>query len=276
MKPAPYNSGLGDTPSAIPENPNPEFYEAISTIYDRLYEEIDAAEAVRQWLLLISRFRPLPENGRLPLPKLLDLGCGPGRYLEPWATAGFCVVGVDASKGMIREARRRMANFSNPSRVSLLCHDLRRPSADLIRCSPFDIAVAHFNFLNLFPLKEVQDILHQLRLYLPTGSRFVTDCAPPSLIPPPGKETLQLGPDLKIQLVTEPDPRNRFVTQIYRREGNELREKYWFHTTPELARVAQRTEWELEAVYSWQPDRPLQPWSPRRRSSAHRVCIFKT
>jgi len=167
MNPTPYTTGVGGTPCPKLENPNPEFYEAISTIYDRLYEEVDAAEAVRQWLSLISKFRPLPENGCLPLPKLLDLGCGPGRYLEPWATAGFCVMGVDASKGMIREARRRMANLSNPSRVSLFCHDLRRPSADLIRCSPFDIAVAHFNFLNLFPLKEVQDILHQLRLYLP-------------------------------------------------------------------------------------------------------------
>jgi hypothetical protein len=40
--------------------------------------------------------------------------------------------------------------------------------------------------------------------------------------------------------------------------------------------VAQRTEWELEAVYSWRPDRPLKPWSSRRRTAAHRVCIFKT
>jgi SAM-dependent methyltransferase len=258
-------------------NANQSFYEAISSIYDRLYDEVDAAEAVRQWLLLIAENQPklTVTLGQQAQPRLLDLGCGTGQYLEPWASAGFCVTGVDGSIGMVRRARRRKVGSSHSAQINLVRHDLRLPSTRLKGLGPFDIAVAHFNFLNLFPLSEVQAILCELRHYLSVGSRFVTDCAPPDLIPLPGIEFRQLGPKRRIQITTKPDPGSRSVTQTYRGEGPELHETYWFHSTRELTRAAQGAGWKLEAVVGWRPDRAGCPWSSRRGIKSHRVCVFR-
>jgi SAM-dependent methyltransferase len=53
----------------------------------------------------MSRFaRSLP-----PSATVLDLGCGPGRDSAWLAEQGFTAVGLDASAGMVEEARRRVA-----------------------------------------------------------------------------------------------------------------------------------------------------------------------
>ena len=186
--------------------------------------------------------------------KLLDLGCGTGRYLQPWLDAGFFVTGADSSRKMLRRATARKAESSNPSRVSLFRHDLRSPSTSLLKFSPFDIAVAHFNFLNLFPLREVQSILGELRHYLLPGGRFFTDCAPPSLLPAAGQETWMIGQRMKIELQTVPNARNRSVTQIYRWSTTEGQEKYWLHTSSELEKTARLSGWILELECAWRPE----------------------
>lgn len=40
-----------------------------------------------------------------PSARLLDLGCGTGRHAIELARRGFCVVGVDLSRGMLRQAQ---------------------------------------------------------------------------------------------------------------------------------------------------------------------------
>src|SRR4030088_1687905 len=93
---------------SAPPDQSPQFYEQVAPIYDELYEDVDVEEAVRQWRLLVVGCAGLPSRKqRQELPRLLDLGCGTGRYLAPWAAAGFRVTGVDASKRMISSARRR-------------------------------------------------------------------------------------------------------------------------------------------------------------------------
>jgi ubiquinone/menaquinone biosynthesis C-methylase UbiE len=54
----------------------------------------------------MSRFaRSLPPAGRV-----LDLGCGPGRDTAWLAEQGFTALGLDASAGMVDEARRRVTD----------------------------------------------------------------------------------------------------------------------------------------------------------------------
>ena len=261
--------------SSVRANPNQDFYEAISPLYDQLYEEVDAAEAVRQWLLLIERYEPLSESRQRVLPKLLDLGCGTGQYLAPWALAGFRVIGVDASEGMVKQARRRKKESARSSQIDLLRHDLRLPSAVLARRGPFDIAVAHLNFLNLFPLDEVGQILRQLALCVRPGTRLFTDCASPGLMPPAARERRVLPPQCEVYVITQPAPSSATVNQIYRYGNHELREKYWLHTTAKLRRTARAAGWQLEAVHAWRPDRPDSPWLKAESGSLHRVCVFQ-
>lgn len=54
-----------------------------------------------------------------PTPRVLDLGCGPGRDTDWLADRGARLVGVDLSRGMLAEARAR-------TRASLARMDMRR------------------------------------------------------------------------------------------------------------------------------------------------------
>lgn len=53
---------------------------------------------------------------------VLEIGCGPGRLLEPLASRFKCVVGVDFSPDMVRYARHRLQRYQN---VRVLLNDGR-------------------------------------------------------------------------------------------------------------------------------------------------------
>lgn len=94
---------------------------AFGAFYPVLYGHRDAAEAQR-CLGLLPRLAPLPGAGGAPV---LDLGCGDGRHLEPLATAGLAVVGLDLSAPLLRAARSR------PGSLPLVRGDMRTlPFAD--------------------------------------------------------------------------------------------------------------------------------------------------
>lgn len=84
-------------------------YDAVAADYARLLmddsDELAAKPADRAWL---DAFVARVDGAGLP-PRVLDLGCGPGRvtaYLAARAP-GVEVVGCDPSTGMLAEARRR-------------------------------------------------------------------------------------------------------------------------------------------------------------------------
>lgn len=49
----------------------------------------------------------IPDLQRLGLSRVLDVGCGDGRNLMPFALEGFAVTGIDLSESAIRRARRQ-------------------------------------------------------------------------------------------------------------------------------------------------------------------------
>lgn len=74
--------------------------------------------------------------------RVLDLGCGPGLDAAALEALGFRTTAVDASEGMVAEARRR-------------CADARRLDlgdlAPLLAEAPFDGALSDFGALNCLP-----------------------------------------------------------------------------------------------------------------------------
>lgn len=48
-------------------------------------------------------------------PPVLDIGCGPGRHVSSLAARGVSAMGVDATRGMVRVARRRGARVHHGS-----------------------------------------------------------------------------------------------------------------------------------------------------------------
>jgi SAM-dependent methyltransferase len=259
------------TPTAVP-NRNASFYKALAGLYDDLYADVDAQEAVRQWTLLIKLF---DSDVFRPTRSLLDVGCGTGKYLGAWAEQGFSVTGMDVNEEMITRARRRARASNWHSRIHIVKGDARVPVCSLGRFSPFALAVAHFNFLNLFPAAEVAEVLKALSIHMAPGGRLVTDCASPRMMPRRCVESLTLPRNQTIRVRTIPERAQKSVLMVYTLADREIGERYWLHSASDLAAAARSAGCTLESVRLWRPDREDNPWPTDRAGTGHRVCIFK-
>jgi len=99
--------------------------------------------------------------------RLLDVGCGPGRYLRAFAERGLDPVGLDLSLEALRQARAR-----HPDRVLAASGD-RLPFAD----ASFDAVVCH-KTLHLFPtpLRVADEFVRVVR----PGGRIVFSTSNPA------------------------------------------------------------------------------------------------
>ncbi len=258
------------------ENQNAGFYEAVSPFYDDLYPEVDADEAVRQWRLLIEERLQYKVNYQsAKRPRLLDLGCGTGRYLEPWASAGFMVIGTDVSKSMVKRARHRISTSAFQSRIHVTASDVRFPSSCLSRYRPFTLAVGHFNFLNLLTVADIVALLRMLKGIMAPDALLISDCASPQMMPAAAAEDCGLlDKKLHVRIRTEPEPSTCTVSMIYEIAGREIRERYWLHSREALADAAQTAGCRLRHAFPWCPSAPAHPWPTTKKRDAHRVCVF--
>jgi SAM-dependent methyltransferase len=254
----------------------PEFYEWLAPIYDDLYDAIDVEESVRQWSILLWKVARLPRAAG-PRPRLLDLGCGTGRYLVEWAASGFDVTGVDASRAMVTRARRRAKTVAQGVPVPAVLHgDLRDQVRPLRVRGPFDVAVAHFNFLNLFTLEEVSVVLTRLASAMVPGAFLFADCPPPGLAAEGSAEALTLPNGGRLTISTESRKADRAILRVYRRNGSTRSERYHLHSSAELRRTARSAGWRVESVVEWRPDRVRAPWSfTRAARDRHRVYALR-
>ena len=102
--------------------------------------------------------------------RLIDLGCGTGRHLVPFARRGFCVTGVDLSAPMVRVARSKLAGeglSADVLRANLL--DLRTYVAP----SSFDHAIMMFSTLGLIAgTRNRYRLLRQVHRILEPGGQL--------------------------------------------------------------------------------------------------------
>jgi hypothetical protein len=177
---------------------------------------------------------------------------------------------------MISRARKILKMSAWAPQIRLVNCDLRRTSPALTTGHPFDVAVAHLNFLNLFPASEISDVLRSLRSYMTEDARFFTDCASPTLMPEPDCDREVLADGTSVEVVTEPNVAEGTVIRSYRFRRSEISEKYWLHSTRALKAAASLAGWRLESAFDWRPDRPRAPWLPPQKSAdGHRVCVFR-
>src|SRR5436189_4290030 len=86
---------IGGVPLATPAE-----FEQVSEVYDQTLPSHVAEHYVRR---RVAFFRQVLAPGA----RVLDVGCGTGRLGAAMRGAGFTVVGVDVSAGMLSHARRR-------------------------------------------------------------------------------------------------------------------------------------------------------------------------
>lgn len=81
---------------------------------DHVKKTIAVYDAMAQkYAKKLDDFAPLPEQERFisllpPRARILDVGCGPGRDADYFATKGFRVTGVDLSEKLLEIARARV------------------------------------------------------------------------------------------------------------------------------------------------------------------------
>lgn len=136
-----------------------ELYEESQRAYDRVAATyaLDAdGEQVDYELLALFLERLKPPG------LLLDVGCGPGQYSRRFATAGFDVVALDNSRGMIDELQRR----GRPESVTPVLDDMRSYEYGVSR---FDGIWACASLIHVVADQLLQVLVRMANSLAPTG-----------------------------------------------------------------------------------------------------------
>jgi ubiquinone/menaquinone biosynthesis C-methylase UbiE len=105
-----------------------------------------------------------------PAGRLIDLGCGTGRLLVPFARRGHRVLGVDLSAEMLKVAREKAAAAG--VEVFLLRANLAE--LDCVRDGSFDCAACLFSTLGMVAgADQRRRVVRHARRVLRPGGRFV-------------------------------------------------------------------------------------------------------
>ena len=144
---------------------SPETWDAFfSDFYLRAFANDERDGEAEAQALAAARLAGCPEGG-----ELLDVPCGFGRHAVPLARAGYRVTGVDRSKVLLEEARRRAGHERWPKLVAADYREL--PFAD----ASFDAAVNLFSSLGYLGDEEDTRVLGQIRRVLRPGARLVVE-----------------------------------------------------------------------------------------------------
>ena len=159
--------------------------------------------------LALARWLRVP-----PATRVLDVGCGVGRWSRLLAARGAVVTGIDLSAGMIGEARRRAAAAGVSARCRFLVQDL----AQLHIGEQFDLVVAVTVLQHMLDPAAVRAALQRMAAHLAPGGRMVLLEAAPTRVAPDCDSTvfqarqrsfyLALFHDcgLRVQAITGVDP----------------------------------------------------------------------
>jgi SAM-dependent methyltransferase len=218
------------------------FYDAFASFYDAAYGDIDADETVRQWSDLLKATGCFRVGARL-----LDVGCGPGHYLEPWSREGYAVEGLDGSPAMLGLAAAR---YSGP----LHCLDVRDLPSRADLSGRFDLVVAHFNFLHLFPPDELPAVFRGLSYITTSPGLFVCDFSPVATSAP---ATIEHHGVLSAEKTVHLDT-GRAVSRWYGGRIDLPLDIFWFHDFQSVGRIASSEGLDPGGAFRWCPQETIR------------------
>ena len=144
-------------PARIPDG---WWEQAFDELYPILYQHRDLQEAV-------GFLEQLSAHAPLALRRILDLGCGGGRYLRALAEQGLDPVGLDLSASLLASARAMLPG------LDLVRADMRRVP---LRSRSFDWVMLMFTTFGYFQSEgENLSVLREVSRLLEKGGRVVLD-----------------------------------------------------------------------------------------------------
>ena len=111
----------------------------------------------------------IPDLQRLGLERVLDIGCGDGRNLLPFAVAGFSIAGIDISRAALERARRNLEGAGIAS-FRLIHAELGRVTLD----DDYDVMLSTKVFKHTW---NTEEILARVLPRLLPGGRFAFEFA---------------------------------------------------------------------------------------------------
>jgi SAM-dependent methyltransferase len=158
----------------------------LARLYDLEYQGYtDDLDFYTQYALLLDPDKRLP---------VLELGCGTGRVLLALAEAGFQVIGVDQSPGMLALLRDKAEASKLLRRISLEESDMASLSAE--GSGGVNMAFCALNtFAYLRDMDQQLAMLRRVRERLVPGGILILDLTPPfpDYLPPSGGELILQG-----------------------------------------------------------------------------------
>ena len=131
-------------------------FEASAEVYDLLYKDKNYNEEVE----FIKQFFKEQKNSS---PKVLELGCGTGNYLEILSKEGFEVTGVDISEEMLKIAGKKCN-----------CKLIQSDLVDLKLNEKFDICLVMFDVLGYITKNEdLEKVLTKINQHLNEGGLLI-------------------------------------------------------------------------------------------------------
>jgi SAM-dependent methyltransferase len=253
---------------------NVEFYRYIAPYYGRIYEEVNAAEVVRQWVALLEDMKCIPvvETRDERMMRLIDIGCGPGRYLPEWSKAGFKVAGLDSSEEMLKEATSYYKRVYQSREIDTYLIDICNVG-DISADTLFDIAVSHFNFLNLFSPTQVVMVFNGVKRFLSPGGIWVTDFCEAKEVLEEFDETFLLEDGGDSARRERRRDEGSYTIRL-RGKNIDITERYWLENTDHIISAAKQTGFDLVGCFEWHPNGMLEGNSvgdPIRQL----LCIFR-
>ena len=166
---------------------NAERDKLLAHFYDLEYQDYaDDIDFYVQYALALDPRQRLP---------VLELGCGTGRISLALAGAGFQVVAVDSSPGMLEVCRKHAEEGGVGTRIKCVQADMRELSG-LDGQSPFNMAFCALNtFAYLSSTEQQLATLNRVRGLLIQHGVLILDITPPlrHLLPPSDGEVLYQG-----------------------------------------------------------------------------------
>ena len=141
-------------------------------IYDTYAAAYDRSGQIRFSIMMDLYLREVLARHPAPGRKMLDLACGTGTLALMQAEAGWDVTGLDASRAMLRQARRKRR--MSGGQATFVEGDLR----DFIRPAPVDLVTCFYDSMNyLLTDDDLRDCFLSVARTLVPGGLLCCDLA---------------------------------------------------------------------------------------------------